>query len=326
MADHDALYHRFFGHPGMVEQLLRDFVAGPWIDDLDLSAMERVNARFHSDDGDRRDGDVVWRIPMRDGADAYVMLLLEFQSTPDRWMALRVMVYVGLLWQHLVREKRLPADGRLPPVLPPVLPIVVFNGDPRWAMPLSLRDLIGLPAASPFWHWQPEMRYHVIDEGAYPAHDLAARESLVALLFRMEHCHDPSQILPLVDAAIAWFKGHPGFEPLMSAFAMLAGRLMEMVDGAGPAVTVTENLQEARTMLATRAEEWKQQWMLQGMQQGMRQGMQKGEAVLLRRLLQRRFGDLPGWVDEHLASADTNTLEEWGLRVLSAGSIEDVFH
>ena len=72
-------------------------------------------------------------------------------------MALRAMVYVGLLWQHLVKEKRQPADGRLPPVLP----IVIYNGDPRWLMPLNLREVIGLPEDSPLWRWQPEMRYHL---------------------------------------------------------------------------------------------------------------------------------------------------------------------
>jgi len=87
--DHDALYHRFFSDPAIVAQLLREFAAGPWLDGLDLDGLERMNAKFHSDTGERREGDLVWRIPRRDGGDAYVMLLLAFQSTPDPWMVLR---------------------------------------------------------------------------------------------------------------------------------------------------------------------------------------------------------------------------------------------
>ena len=111
MPDHDALYHRRFSHPGMVAQLLREFVAGPWLDDLDLDGMERLNARFHAETTERRDGDMIWRIPRRGGGDTYLVLLLEFQSTPDHWMALRALVYAGLLWQQLVQERRLPDDG-----------------------------------------------------------------------------------------------------------------------------------------------------------------------------------------------------------------------
>jgi hypothetical protein len=318
MSDHDALYHRLFSHPGMVAQLLREFVAEPWLADLDLYGMERVNAKFHSDDGHRRDGDVIWRIPVRGGGDAYLLLLLEFQSTPDRWMALRAMVYVGLLWQHLVKEGRLPADGRLPAVFP----VVLYNGDPRWTMPTALRDLVGLPGDSPLWQWQPEMRYHIVDEGAFADSDLATRDSLAALLFRLEHSRQPEQVVALVDEVIDWFRNHTGFEALKPMFALLAGRLVKLEDGAAPGVQVSENLLEVRTMLATRAEEWKQQWR----QEGLQEGLQKGEAAMLLRLLERRFGALPGWVSERIAAADTSALEEWSLRILDAKSIDEVLH
>jgi hypothetical protein len=139
MSEHDSVYHKLFGHPGMVAQLLSDFLAEPWLDDLDLDGMERPNAKFHAETGERREGDMIWRIPRRGGGDTYLMLLLEFQSTPDRWMALRALVYVGLLWQHLVREKQVPPDGRLPPVMP----VVVYNGDPRWAMSGGARYACG---------------------------------------------------------------------------------------------------------------------------------------------------------------------------------------
>ena len=187
MADHDALYHRLFSDPGMVAQLLLEFVAGPWLDDLDLDGMERLNAKFHAGTSERREADMIWRIPRRGGGETYLVLLLEFQSTSDPWMALRAVVYAGLLWQHLVKEKRLPPDGRLPPVLP----VVLYNGDDRWAAPLALKTLIGLPESSPLWQWQPAMGYRIVDEGAFPEDDLAARDALLALLFRLESSPSP---------------------------------------------------------------------------------------------------------------------------------------
>jgi hypothetical protein len=70
-------YHKIFGHPGMVAQMLRDFVAEPWLDDLDLDGMERLNAKFHAETGERREGDMIWRIPRRGGGgDTYLMLLM----------------------------------------------------------------------------------------------------------------------------------------------------------------------------------------------------------------------------------------------------------
>ena len=325
MADHDSVYHKIFGHPGMVSQLLRDFLAEPWLDDLDLDRMERLNAKFHAETGERREGDMIWRIPRHGGGDTHLMLLLEFQSTPDRWMALRALVYVGLLWQHLVREKQLPPDG----MLPPVLPVVVYNGDPRWAMPLALRELVGLPEDTPLWRYQPDVRYHVVDEGAFNDDDLAARDTLAALLFRLEASPDPDRVVALADAVLAWFGRHPGFDGLRPLFAELLGGL---VGPLAPGVRVPEELLEVRNMLATRAEDWKRQWLqegraeglTEGRAEGLTEGLVKGEAALLLRQLERRFGALPTEVRARVAAADTAALEVWGLRVLDAGSLEDV--
>ena len=43
-------------------------------------------------------------------------------------MALRLRVYVGLLYQDLPRRKEISADGRLPPVLP----LVLYHGAVPW--------------------------------------------------------------------------------------------------------------------------------------------------------------------------------------------------
>ncbi len=61
-----------------------------------------------------------------------------------------------------------------------------------------------------------------------------------------------------------------------------------------------------------------------GLEQGIQQGIQ-GEAALLKRLLKRRFGDLPGWVGERLERASREELETWAERVLEAKRLEDVF-
>lgn len=321
MPDHDSLYHRLFDHPAMVAELPREFVAGPWLDDLDLDGMTRENAKYHAPGGDRRAGDMVWRIPRRDGGDAYLMLLLEFQSNSDRWMALRVLVYASLLWQHLLTEKRPPPDGRLPPILP----VVLYNGDRRWAAPLALRELILLPGDLPLWLWQPSMRYQIVDEGAFTEDDLARRDALLALLFRLESSPDPEQVVVLVDTVLAWFRRHPGFEAVRSAFTALVGATLAPL---APGVRVPDELLEVRNMLATRAEAWRQQWLQEGEQKGRQEGEQKGrqegEAALLRRQLERRFGALPGWALDRIATADTAALEEWGLRVLDAASLDDI--
>ena len=67
---------------------------------------------------------------------AYLMILLEFQSSPDPWMVIRFLVYVGLLYQQLIKENQL-RSGKLPPVFP----VVLYNGSKTWQSPITLKKL-----------------------------------------------------------------------------------------------------------------------------------------------------------------------------------------
>lgn len=61
-----------------------------------------------------------------------------------------------------------------------------------------------------------------------------------------------------------------------------------------------------------------------GIEKGRQEGRQEGEAAMLMRLLERRFGDLPDWARDRVRSADCAMLETWSVRLLEAASVEDV--
>ncbi|MBF0139501.1 MAG: Rpn family recombination-promoting nuclease/putative transposase [Magnetococcales bacterium] len=317
MTDHDSIYHRLFSHPEMVAELLRDFLDAAILAELDLSGMKRLNTKFTAMTGHRRRGDMVWEIPTRSGNSLFVLLILEFQSEVDEWMALRLDVYSGLLYQQLVDERKLKAvDG-----LPPVLPIVLYNGETRWQASTSLRDLIRLPSDSPLWQYQPEMRYYTIDEGQYPEEDLRGCHSLVAIFIRLQHPVSPESILAASRAAVQWFAEHPEGPPVKRLFRELLTTGLARLKEPSFTQPVPEGLEEVVPMLARYVEKWERDIRREGHKKGERDG----EAHLLTRLLQRRFGTVPDWVSKKVADADQSLLEEWGLRVLDAESLEEVF-
>lgn len=115
--DHDAGYKLLFAAPEMVRDLLLGFVGLDWVQSADFASLCRVTGSYVSDDLRTRHDDMVWKIRLRDEW-FYVYLLLEFQSVPDRWMALRIQVYVGLLYQDLMARRELGHDDKLPPAPP----------------------------------------------------------------------------------------------------------------------------------------------------------------------------------------------------------------
>ena len=62
-----------------------------------------------------------------------------------------------------------------------------------------------------------------------------------------------------------------------------------------------------------------------GREQGLQQGLQQGEVLMLKRLLTRRFGPLPIWVEQRLAQASQQDLDAWADRVLEAQQLGEVF-
>ncbi len=70
----------------------------------------------------------------------------------------------------------------------------------------------------------------------------------------------------------------------------------------------------------------KQQGMQQGVRQGMRQGMRQGESTMLLRQMERKFGQVSEEVKQKIEAADSDTLLEWGEKIISASTTDDVFH
>jgi predicted transposase YdaD len=64
----------------------------------------------------------------------------------------------------------------------------------------------------------------------------------------------------------------------------------------------------------------------EGRQEGRQEGQREGEARLLAQLFARRFGPFPDWATRRLTEADTALLETWSARLLSAATLEDIFH
>jgi len=185
MADHDSGYKLLFSHGQMIVELLRGFLRESWVQTLDFSTLERVGGSFVSADLRERHSDMIWRIRWS-GADTgwfYVYLLVEFQSTPDPFMAVRILGYVALLLADLIRTGAATTASKLPAVLP----LVLYNGKRPWNVPLDLASLFQ-PAPPGAERLLPQLSYLLIDENRLSAEDLELPANLVASLFRLETC------------------------------------------------------------------------------------------------------------------------------------------
>ncbi len=61
-------------------------------------------------------------------------------------------------------------------------------------------------------------------------------------------------------------------------------------------------------------------------EKGIAKGVMQGQTKLFARLLEVRFGGIPKWAMQKIEFGDMAAIEEWGIRLLAAEKIEDVFN
>jgi predicted transposase/invertase (TIGR01784 family) len=335
MHEHDYSYKLLFSHAAMVEDLLRGFIHEVWVKELDFTTLEKVSGSFISDDLREREDDLIWRVRWRNEW-LYVYILLEFQSTVDSFMAVRIMTYLGLLYQDLIKHQQLTARDSLPPVLP----LVLYNGQTRWHAARNIRNLIPV-VPSGLEKYCPQLEYLVLDEGAFSDSELASLRNLVAALFRLEQSRTVTDIQRILSHLIEWLQAQEQ-AGLRRDFTVWLRRVI--LPRRWPAVMLPEihELQEMHTMLAETVQQWyaeaEEQGMQHGLQRGIQQGLQQGrqegrqegqlegERLLFKFQLQAKFGPLSPKIEEQLDALDAEMLFHCAKRLLTATTIEGVFN
>ena len=306
----------------MAADLLRA-VGGGWIADVDLDTLEPVPAEYVGNAGQQRRGDAVWRVRFRHRW-LHLLVLLEFQSRNDERMALRVPEYTALLYRRLDRHGQLGVPGGWPPVLP----VVLYNGDAPWTAALEMRDLLASVPAE-LAPCQPSQRALLLDERRGGRSAAGQPDAGGGRLRAEPHAHDLARA---ATAAAAWLAS-PQESELNRAFAWWLRQLVARMGPEQAGVDLGETLEEATMTLAERVAQWPEQWRREGVEVGRREGVAQEhraalarERALLRRLASARFGDAVGMRVGALLEdfADWDRLAAVGELIVRAGSAREL--
>ncbi|MBF0303904.1 MAG: Rpn family recombination-promoting nuclease/putative transposase [Desulfamplus sp.] len=270
---HDTGYKFLFSHPELVKDLLTGFVKEDWVWEIDLNTFESVNTSFVTDDLRERFDDKIWRVRFRDKW-LYLYLLLEFQSSDDYFMAVRIMTYIGLLYQDIIRSHGLKKGD----MLPPVVPIVIYNGKSPWKSPCEIRELIN-PVHKSLKKFTPQISYWLLDEGRVGAENLeeftGSGFNLTAELIAFELCKTTEEIRKHIARLHENLKS-PENQAIRRTFAMWLSRLLRS-RLKNDNIPEFQELKEVDSMLAETITEWTEQWKAEGIAKGRAEGKAEGE-------------------------------------------------
>ena len=271
---HDSGYKLLFSNRTIFRQLIETFVDAPWVKAADFSRCEPVDKSFVSDEYRQRESDLIYRVALR-GQELYIYVLIEFQSTVDRFMVVRVLNYLTSFYLDYVRANRHVRR------LPPIFPLVLYSGDRRWTAAADVADLIdGIELLGPY---RPSFRYYKLAENEFSAEHLLAIGNIVSTLFLAEQ---DVAIDTTVAALVDLFEREEDKQAvsiLVNWFRQVIthGRI-DPADQAALATTL-QSIEEVTNMLRTftrekqaEFERGRQEGIEEGLEQGIEQGIEKG--------------------------------------------------
>ena len=317
----DATYKYLYSSALMVEELVSWLVAErhgmhALVEALDFDTLGRVHEQSVTGEGEalrRRSNDMVWRVHLREhgagdaavprarperaaspaggdgsrpeasGAWLYLVVMLEFQSTVDYLMPLRVRSYVDRFHTEQWRGRRFGATDRLAPVLP----IVLYIGRARWTAAARVIDLVTPQAAgtvrgkeSRTWQADPRFAgdgYLLLDSHRLRPEDLR-RDNAAALLAALEN--PLPSVLPELVGAVCRRLQAPELRELRQVMlswagwrARQAGLTIEAEDMAQ--VNRMENPDDVESFYRTRAQIWEEERRAEGRVEGRVEGQRE---------------------------------------------------
>jgi hypothetical protein len=325
---HDTGYKELFSHPEFVEQLIDGFAPDEIAALMDFSTLKLHSGNYITPLFEEKFEDVVWSVEATwQGLTqrVYLYILLEFQSTVDQRMPLRMMHYVACFYDHLLKTRvTTPQQG-----LPPVFPIVLHNGTKRWTARQDIYAMVQPEPPGFLRVYQPHLRYYLIDEGRYSDDELAKRNTPLSGVFGIENATEGYAALQrAVDRIVAIIQSDPDKTRIDAIITRWLKRHLQRL-GAGVDLTRLNSLMEDREMLADNLENWakreRQAGVTEGRMEGRKEGRKEGLEDALRKLITLKFNELPAWADERLTHASNTELEAWVEKVLTADSLEALF-
>jgi predicted transposase/invertase (TIGR01784 family) len=277
IANHDSWYKTLFSDPHVVADLLTSFVKEEFVSDLDFSSLKKLNSSFISPEFKNREADIIYEVKSR-GQSTYIYLLIEFQSTVDRFMALRMGSYVFQFHQEVQKVSK-------SKYLQPIFPILIYNGDDPWTAPESFRSLL-VKSTIPK-KYLPEFRYYKIAINEIPKRDLVRIRSAIAAVFYIENCSieelakNRKELVEILKAVFA----REGAIIVNSIVQWM--QILQKMPKNTKIIKTIQDITEVATMFETRTKKYEEKLL----QLGIEQGILADKQHVLIDLLSIKFGN-----------------------------------
>jgi len=328
---HDRFVRYTFSQPERAAAELRAALPSHVVSEVDWSSLKRESGSVVDPELRQTESDLLFTARLRSGQPLLLYVLLEHQSSVDRWMAWRMLRYVVRQVEHWRQQH--PEST----VLPLIIPLVMYHGeDGTWTAPRRVEDLFALPEEEEKQEqWRalvPRFEYLLDDLTAEQEEALLARPGppVVRLAWRVLRYGRTGELAQrLLDwtPLFAQLRAAPeGSEHLLVVIRYILWLGDKAAHKAARRVLHSiVDAQAAEALMRSYSEELIERGRRRGLEQGRQEERLRGRSEVVLRLLTARGLH----VDEAsrqliLSCSDVATLDLWIDRAIHATSLSEV--
>lgn len=330
---HDKLFKEAFGDPFNAAAELRSVLPATILAQADLETLSPLPGSFVDEALSGFESDLLYSLRVA-GSDTLLYVLFEHKSQPDRWSGFQLLRYIVRIYERCL------AATPAPEHLPLVIPVLVHhsNGEFRYSTDFATLLDPALDRLPDLAAYVPRFRFFLDDISGATDAELRQRAfnsfGSLAVLF-LRDARSPERFLARLpawaDLLHRLFCAPDGRRALTLLFHYIYSA--SQLDRDSLRSAVRRAIPPAEELIMTLAEQLQQEGFQQGLQQGRELGLEQGRELglelgrrrLLLELLEGRFGQLTEKARARLESADEQALQRYAQRLLTAGSLDDVF-
>lgn len=273
---HDKSYKDLYSKKEIAIDLFKSLLNKEWTKDLVPENLTLVNKSYITADYEELESDIVYKANLNN-TEVYFYILLEFQSTVDYRMPLRLLFYIcEILREHAVNAKHKKHDKNIK--IPAVIPIVLYNGEQKWDVPKEFRDMIHNEEL--FGSNILNFTYDVFDisnDEQFNKENLISNKNITSAIFLLDQKVDPEEFLQRIKAIALYFNSLSKDEIKAIKNWIKNTVVKELADSA---IEILEaDKMEVELMVARNAfilDEMKEKAKAEGKELGREEGVQEG--------------------------------------------------
>ncbi len=161
---HDTGYKYLLSSKKAFIQLIRSFIKTGWAKQVDETNLVRIDKSFILQNFQNKEADLIYRAKLKE-KDVIFYVLMELQSTVDFLIPYRLLLYMTEIWRDIFKNISQKEAERKGFRLPVIVPIVLYNGQETWNVPLNFKET--LDSFELFVEHVLDFRYNLISVSSY---------------------------------------------------------------------------------------------------------------------------------------------------------------